>query len=190
MSRPTLTEVLADATHAQEFQTFLESTFCEENLLFWRITNDYAKIEDESIRKTTALEIWEQYVCANSPNQVNITGSHYRGINEGLESAAVDLFVQANAAVFHLMNFDSFPRFLDTKFLLQKGTHLYSRFHFLSFCFLFFLFFIFIFSCNKKMCFTFFVSFRSFHIFFFWIFSFCRQFLFERVYLNFLSFFD
>jgi hypothetical protein len=95
------------------FTKYLESEFSAENINFWIAARDYAGIQDEVQRKTIGTQIFNRYLAANAPEQVNINSHNRSEVEAGIAKAEFtsDLFVGSAADVFSLMASDSFKRF-------------------------------------------------------------------------------
>lgn len=55
------------------FQAFLKSEVSDENIEFWLVCEDYKKIKSSFRMSSRAKKIYEQFIKAESPKEVNPT---------------------------------------------------------------------------------------------------------------------
>lgn len=53
------------------FRTFLKSEYSDENIEFWLTCEDYKKIKSSFRMSSRAKKIYEQFIKAESPKEVN-----------------------------------------------------------------------------------------------------------------------
>ncbi|KAM6962989.1 regulator of G-protein signaling 4 [Aplochiton taeniatus] len=98
------------------FTSFLKSEFSQENIEFWSACEDYKKTPLNKMA-AKAREIYDQYVKADSPNEVNLDATSRAETRESLDVAGLSCFEEAQAKIFTLMEKDSYRRFLCSKML-------------------------------------------------------------------------
>ncbi|TRY96924.1 hypothetical protein DNTS_014277 [Danionella cerebrum] len=94
------------------FRTFLKSEFSDENIEFWLTCEDYKKITSSHKMSYKARKIFDQFVKAESPKEINIDYQTREEIKRNMRSPTVKCFDEAQKIVFGLMERDSYPRFL------------------------------------------------------------------------------
>ncbi|KAG7270152.1 hypothetical protein CRUP_007676 [Coryphaenoides rupestris] len=98
------------------FRTFLKSEFSDENIEFWLTCEDYKKIKTSSRMSTRAKKIYEQFIKAESPKEINIDHHTREQIKTSVMTPTVCCFDDAQKIVYGLMERDSYPRFLRSDF--------------------------------------------------------------------------
>ncbi|XP_051561819.1 regulator of G-protein signaling 4 [Myxocyprinus asiaticus] len=100
------------------FAAFLQSEFSQENIEFWEACEDF---KQTSVCKmdTKARKIFEQYVEADSPKEVNLDSSTRENTRKNLESCDGSCFDEAQSKIFTLMEKDSYRRFLKSQLFLE-----------------------------------------------------------------------
>ena len=58
------------------FRNFLKSEYSDENIEFWLTCEDYKKIKSSFRMSSRAKKIYEQFIKAESPKEVNPTYIH------------------------------------------------------------------------------------------------------------------
>lgn len=58
------------------FRNFLKSEYSDENIEFWLTCEDYKKIKSSFRMSSRAKKIYEQFIKAESPKEVNQTGQN------------------------------------------------------------------------------------------------------------------
>ncbi|KAL6468769.1 hypothetical protein MHYP_G00222930 [Metynnis hypsauchen] len=94
------------------FRTFLKSEFSDENIEFWLTCEDYKKIKSSFRMTSKAKKIYEQFVKAESPKEINIDYHTREQIKRNVKSPTIQCFDEAQKIVYGLMERDSYPRFL------------------------------------------------------------------------------
>ncbi|XP_026053857.1 regulator of G-protein signaling 13 isoform X2 [Carassius auratus] len=94
------------------FRTFLKSEFSDENIEFWLTCEDYKKITSSYKMSSKARKIFEQFVEAESPKEINIDYQTREEIKRKVRSPTPQCFDEAQKIVYGLMERDSYPRFL------------------------------------------------------------------------------
>ncbi|XP_050950770.1 regulator of G-protein signaling 21 isoform X1 [Labeo rohita] len=94
------------------FRTFLKAEFSDENIEFWLTCEDYKKITSSHKMSSKAKKIFEQFVEAESPKEINIDYHTREEIKRNVKSPTSQCFDEAQKIVYGLMERDSYPRFL------------------------------------------------------------------------------
>ncbi|KAL2097983.1 hypothetical protein ACEWY4_007190 [Coilia grayii] len=94
------------------FQTFLKSEYSYENIEFWLICEEYKKIRSSSRLTSRAQKIFECYIEANAPKEINIDHQTRDLIRQNVKTPNTSCFDEAQRIVYSLMEKDSYPRFL------------------------------------------------------------------------------
>ncbi|KAF7202830.1 regulator of G-protein signaling 4 [Nothobranchius furzeri] len=106
------------------FTSFLKSEFSQENVDFWTACEDYRKTPPSKMA-TKAKQIYQQYVAADAPNEVNLDATTRDKTRQEVENGSPACFDEAQKMIYALMEKDSYRRFLKSKLiqdLCQKGT--------------------------------------------------------------------
>uniref|UniRef100_A0A3Q0RJD7 RGS domain-containing protein n=1 Tax=Amphilophus citrinellus TaxID=61819 RepID=A0A3Q0RJD7_AMPCI len=125
-SRPSAGEVLRWAESLEAllsnqygltvFRHFLRSEFSEENLDFWLAVERFKRTRPSSKMAARAAKIYDQFISTTSMNNVNM---HHYSMRLGISSASFQL---AQDQIFYLMETDSYPRFLKSRFYTQLAS--------------------------------------------------------------------
>ncbi|XP_056615547.1 regulator of G-protein signaling 13 isoform X1 [Triplophysa dalaica] len=94
------------------FRTFLKLEYSDENIEFWLTCEDYKKLTSSHKMMARAKKIFEQFVKAESPKEINIDYHTREEIKRSVRKATVQCFDEAQKIVYGLMERDSYPRFL------------------------------------------------------------------------------
>ncbi|KPP59261.1 regulator of G-protein signaling 21-like [Scleropages formosus] len=94
------------------FHAFLKSEFSDENIEFWLTCEDYKKIKSSFKMNSKAKKIYEQYIQAEAPKEINIDHQTRELIKRNVKSPTTFCFDEAQKIVYGLMERDSYPRFL------------------------------------------------------------------------------
>lgn len=94
------------------FRTFLKSEYSDENIEFWLTCEDYKKIRSSFRMSSRAKRIYEQFIKAESPKEINIDYQTREQIKRNVKTPTVHCFDEAQKIVYGLMERDSYPRFL------------------------------------------------------------------------------
>ncbi|XP_030015459.1 regulator of G-protein signaling 21-like isoform X2 [Sphaeramia orbicularis] len=97
------------------FRDFLKSEFCEENLDFWLACQEYKTHESPEKLRWRAENIYEEFITAESPKQVNLDFSTRDAISRSLQQPTASCFVAAQKKVYSLMENGSFQRFIHSE---------------------------------------------------------------------------
>lgn len=94
------------------FRTFLKSEYSDENIEFWLTCEDYKKLTSSHKMSSRAKKIFEQFVKAESPKEINIDYHTREEIKRNARRPTAQCFDDAQKIVYGLMERDSYPRFL------------------------------------------------------------------------------
>ncbi|KAI3368136.1 hypothetical protein L3Q82_007868 [Scortum barcoo] len=108
LSEPIITSIDGLAT----FRNFLKSEYSDENIEFWLTCEDYKKIKSSFRMSSRAKKIYEQFIKAESPKEINIDYHTREQIKRNVKSPTMHCFDDAQKIVYGLMERDSYPRFL------------------------------------------------------------------------------
>ncbi|XP_028300294.1 regulator of G-protein signaling 4-like isoform X2 [Gouania willdenowi] len=98
------------------FSEFLKSEFSEENLDFWMSCEDYKRAAPPTL-SSRAKQIYQQYVKADAPKEVNLDAETREETRLNVENPSPLCFDKAQKMIFTLMEKDSYRRFLKSKLL-------------------------------------------------------------------------
>ncbi|XP_070817621.1 regulator of G-protein signaling 4 [Chaetodon trifascialis] len=98
------------------FTSFLKSEFSEENMDFWVACEDYKKTAPSKLA-TRAKQIYQQYIEADAPNEVNLDAVTKEEIRQNVNNACPSCFNEAQKVIYTLMEKDSYRRFLNSKLI-------------------------------------------------------------------------
>uniref|UniRef100_A0A672M230 Regulator of G protein signaling 13 n=1 Tax=Sinocyclocheilus grahami TaxID=75366 RepID=A0A672M230_SINGR len=108
------------------FHTFLKSEFSDENIEFWLVCEDFKKIRSSSRLCSRAKKIFEHYITAEAPKEINIDHITRELIKQNVQAPTRVCFDEAQRIVYGLMERDSYPRFLRSdmyRSLLESVSH-------------------------------------------------------------------
>lgn len=98
------------------FTNFLKSEFSQENMDFWVACENYKK-SDPSKFTSRAKQIYQQYIEADAPNEVNLDAATREETKQNLENTCMLCFDEAQKMIYTLMEKDSYRRFLNSKLM-------------------------------------------------------------------------
>ncbi|KAJ7986454.1 hypothetical protein DPEC_G00340060 [Dallia pectoralis] len=98
------------------FTTFLKSEFSQENMEFWNACEEY-KVSAPNKMAAKAKQIYDEYVKADSPNEVNLDSATQEETRKNVLNAGTACFDVAQQKIFTLMEKDSYRRFLRSKLI-------------------------------------------------------------------------
>eukprot|EP00064_Thunnus_orientalis_P006484 superscaffoldBa00000676_g6502 len=122
--KESFSHVMNSETGRTVFTSFLKSEFSEENIDFWLACEDYKKSTTSKLT-TRAKQIYQQYVEADSPNEVNLDAATREETRQNVENACPSCFNEAQKMIYILMEKDSYRRFLNSK-LIQDLSQTHS----------------------------------------------------------------
>lgn len=106
-----------------------------ENLLFYQAVEEYKSLPEDTNKeklRDVMTEIFDNYIDDAGELEVNIDSELRKSITEEFNQLSNDVssvpprqfFNQAQDAIFHLMELDSFPRFLKSNLCKELATEL------------------------------------------------------------------
>ncbi|KAK5869509.1 hypothetical protein PBY51_024218 [Eleginops maclovinus] len=98
------------------FGNFLKSEFSKENLDFWVACEAYKKTAPSKMA-TRAMQIYQQHVEADAPNEVNLDAATREETRKNVENPCPSCFDEAQQMIYTLMEKDSYRRFLNSKLI-------------------------------------------------------------------------
>ncbi|XP_051233454.1 regulator of G-protein signaling 4 [Dicentrarchus labrax] len=116
--KESFSHMMSSETGRMVFTSFLRSEFSEENMDFWLACEDYKKTVPSKLA-TKAKQIYQQYVEADAPKEVNLDASTREVTRQNMENACPSCFDEAQKMIYTLMEKDSYRRFLNSK-LIQE----------------------------------------------------------------------
>nr|XP_020457586.1 regulator of G-protein signaling 5-like [Monopterus albus] len=108
--------VMSSETGLAVFTSFLRSEFSQENMDFWIACEEYKKTTPSKMA-TRAKQIFQQYVEADAPNEVNLDAETRETTRQNVENACPRCFDGAQKMIYTLMEKDSYRRFLSSKLI-------------------------------------------------------------------------
>ncbi|XP_066481203.1 regulator of G-protein signaling 1 [Tiliqua scincoides] len=117
-----LEKLLATQYGQDAFREFLKSEFSDENIEFWLACEDYKKTEADHL-PSKAEKIYKEFVQCDAIKQVNIDYHTRKSTAKKAQEPTPSSFDEAQKIVYVLMEKDSYPRFLKSRFyhsLLSK----------------------------------------------------------------------
>ncbi|XP_068197024.1 regulator of G-protein signaling 21-like [Antennarius striatus] len=111
----TLETLLSQQSGQTVFREFLKSEFCEENLDFWFACEEFRTFSSEEELMGSATRIYEEFIKADAPNQVNLDFNTIEDIRRSLHRPGPLCFAVAQSKIYSLMENDSFPRFIHSE---------------------------------------------------------------------------
>lgn len=100
------------------FSTFLRSEFSEENLKFWEACEEYKRSPPSQL-PSRAKQIYQRFIEADAPNEVNLDAATRDLTKQNLEEACPTCFDEAQRMIHILMEKDSYRRFLSSALLKE-----------------------------------------------------------------------
>ncbi|CAK6952209.1 regulator of G-protein signaling 21-like [Scomber scombrus] len=107
--------VLSQKCGRTAFRDFLKSEFCEENLDFWLACQEFKTLDSPQELTRRAARIYEEFIRAESPKQVNLDFHTRDIISQNLQHPSPSCFVAAQKKIYSLMENGSFPRFIQSE---------------------------------------------------------------------------
>ncbi|XP_055070021.1 regulator of G-protein signaling 4 [Misgurnus anguillicaudatus] len=100
------------------FTIFLQSEYSQENIEFWEACEEFKTTSVDKMN-AKAKKIYEEYVEADSPKEVNLDSATRENTRKNLEKCDASCFDEAQSKIFTLMEKDSFRRFLKSKLFME-----------------------------------------------------------------------
>ncbi|XP_063796111.1 regulator of G-protein signaling 5 [Pseudophryne corroboree] len=110
--RDSLEKLLQNSYGLSAFQSFLKMEFSEENVEFWMACEDYRKVKSPAKLAAKAKKIYEEFIQAEAPREVNIDHFTKDVTMKNLVEPSPSSFDLAQKKIFALMEKDSLPRFM------------------------------------------------------------------------------
>ncbi|XP_037668683.1 regulator of G-protein signaling 16 isoform X1 [Choloepus didactylus] len=104
--------LLSSKNGVAAFHAFLKTEFSEENLEFWLACEEFKKIRSAAKLASRAQRIFEEFVRAEAPKEVNIDHETRELTRTNLQATTAACFDVAQGKTRTLMEKDSYPRFL------------------------------------------------------------------------------
>uniref|UniRef100_UPI0037E8F422 regulator of G-protein signaling 4 n=1 Tax=Semicossyphus pulcher TaxID=241346 RepID=UPI0037E8F422 len=114
--KESFSHVMSNETGRSIFTNFLKSEFSKENIDFWVACENYKK-SPPSKCATRAKQVYQQYVEADAPNEVNLDAATREETRQNVEKACPCCFGEAQKMIYTLMEKDSYRRFLNSKLI-------------------------------------------------------------------------
>ncbi|XP_067368910.1 regulator of G-protein signaling 4 isoform X2 [Channa argus] len=114
--KQSFSHVMSSDTGLAVFKSFLRSEFSEENIDFWLACEDYKKTPASKLA-TRAKQIYQQYIEADAPKEVNLDAATREETRQNVENACPSCFVEAQKMIYTLMEKDSYRRFLKSQLI-------------------------------------------------------------------------
>ncbi len=108
--------VLAHSRGRELFKSYLEKEFSQESLQFYEKGEEFARTfssKEVKVRDAEARHIYEEYVCENAPQQINISAKNKDRITALIKMGKieVDIFQEAEVEVLNMLDRDNLRRF-------------------------------------------------------------------------------
>eukprot|EP01102_Stenamoeba_stenopodia_P013239 TRINITY_DN426_c0_g1_i3.p1 TRINITY_DN426_c0_g1~~TRINITY_DN426_c0_g1_i3.p1 ORF type:complete len:615 (-),score=120.69 TRINITY_DN426_c0_g1_i3:373-2217(-) len=115
--REVLMEILQSSELCLLFRQYLHEVYSSENLTFLLELEDYKSLTNDSDKLPRAKEIFDTYLATNSVFELAVDISVKTSIERRLFAgdAAVGLFDAAELEVFHIIESDLLPKFMQSK---------------------------------------------------------------------------
>lgn len=106
--------MLRDTELTKKFESYLRQRMADESYSCWRDIQDYKMLNDTATRAPLAQALFQRYLRAGAPDEVNVPGSLRRNIELRLSAADVDLFEDCETALVSLLRNDHYLAFLNS----------------------------------------------------------------------------
>ncbi|XP_034567385.1 regulator of G-protein signaling 4-like [Notolabrus celidotus] len=114
--KESFSHVMSSETGRTVFTSFLQSEFSKENMDFWVACENYKKTDPAKFA-TRAKKIYQQFVEADAPNEVNLDAATREETRQNVENPCPSCFNEAQKMIYTLMEKDSYRRFLNSKLI-------------------------------------------------------------------------
>ncbi|XP_069139918.1 regulator of G-protein signaling 14-like [Argopecten irradians] len=108
-------KMLNDVGGLAVFTEFLKKEFSDENIIFWRICEQYKSVSDSDKRKGKAKEIFAKHISVKASDPVNIDHVSRQQVEKQLDHPSINTFDKPQQEIFKLMKQDSYPRFIKSE---------------------------------------------------------------------------
>ncbi|KAL8178168.1 UNVERIFIED_CONTAM: hypothetical protein K2H54_033983 [Gekko kuhli] len=113
-----LAALLSTQCGQDAFREFLKSEFSDENIDFWLACEDYKKTQSDHLHDK-AEKIYMEFVQSDAIKQINIDFHTRKATAQKAQNPTPSSFDEAQKLVYILMEKDSYPRFLKSRFYLN-----------------------------------------------------------------------
>ncbi|XP_036128889.1 regulator of G-protein signaling 4 [Molossus molossus] len=101
------------------FRAFLKSEYSEENIDFWVSCEEYKKIKSPAKLSPRARKIYDEFISVQAAKEVNLDSCTREETSRKVLAPTATCFDEAQRKIFHLMEKDSYRRFLKSRFYLE-----------------------------------------------------------------------
>eukprot|EP00211_Chloroparvula_japonica_P008109 CAMPEP_0119145968 /NCGR_PEP_ID=MMETSP1310-20130426/38244_1 /TAXON_ID=464262 /ORGANISM="Genus nov. species nov., Strain RCC2339" /LENGTH=316 /DNA_ID=CAMNT_0007137825 /DNA_START=26 /DNA_END=972 /DNA_ORIENTATION=- len=111
----TLMKVMKDEVLFGLLWEFAVEELCGEMVMFWKETDDYAKLDSGSERREKLNNLWTNYIDPASATEMNMSGDHRAQFTRAYEAEGdppQDMFDDVQIVLWVEMNTELYPRFL------------------------------------------------------------------------------
>ncbi|XP_046335041.2 regulator of G-protein signaling 12-like isoform X2 [Haliotis rufescens] len=105
-------KLLRDNGGVVVFTEFLKKEFSEENIVFWRLCEQYKQLSNDDERKARAKEIFTKHLSSKASEPVNVDSTSRQNAEKHLDNPIPSMFDMAQKHIWQLMKQDSYVRFL------------------------------------------------------------------------------
>lgn len=116
--KTSFTNLIKNDDGRKAFASFLQSEYSQENIEFWVACEDFKQTPADKMN-LKARNIFERYIEADSPREVNLDSVTREQTRKNLEMCDVSCFDEAQSKIFTLMEKDSYRRFLRSRLFLE-----------------------------------------------------------------------
>jgi len=112
-----LEEILLSRELAPFFVDYLRKTMARESLEFWLEVEMYKRAKDSVECLFAAKRIYNKYICANSPSEINLSGAIREQISKKMDGGLwdQDLFEEAQQNIHEMLKLHSIRNFNQLK---------------------------------------------------------------------------
>ncbi|XP_066117114.1 regulator of G-protein signaling 4 isoform X1 [Saccopteryx bilineata] len=104
------------------FRAFLKFEYSEENIDFWISCEEYKKIKSPSKLGPKAKRIYDEFISVQATKEVNLDSCTREETSRNVLAPTATCFDEAQRKIFHLMEKDSYRRFLKSPFYLDLSS--------------------------------------------------------------------
>jgi hypothetical protein len=114
LRRKQLERILKNPDLCFLFREYLQAESSSENLSFWMAAETFKNAVSQEDLPTFAKKLYELYIRAGAPAEVNIDIADKKSIKEKLEAPTRDMFNDAQEVVYSLMELNFLNKFLES----------------------------------------------------------------------------
>jgi len=104
---------LMDSQYGRKvFRIFLKKEYSDENIIFWEACISLKSVRDDLQFREKAESMFRNHLDPASPHEISLDFKVKESMLEERENPSRDVFDEAQAKIYSLMQRDSFPRFL------------------------------------------------------------------------------